>query len=158
MVTQFVFVIFRVPISSSSAFSSHFACSLILGEQTGRPVSETRRACGWCLSCSTDVWNGSACRSSLQVDSFVVPTVSPHEQSLRFWKYLVGIKSRYYHTTQHVQNSGWLHFMCTHKKSATWTHISFGMLFAFRTSTNQISETLTYIRHSFHCGFTWNTL
>lgn len=46
MVTQFVFVIFRVPISSSSAFSSHFACSLILGEQTGRPVSETRRACG----------------------------------------------------------------------------------------------------------------
>lgn len=157
MVTQFVFVIFRVPISSSSVFSSHFACSLILGEQTGRPVSETRRACGWCLSCSTDVWNGSACRSSLQVDSFVVPIVSPREQSLRFWKYLVGIKSSYYHTTQHVQNSGWLHFMCTHKKSATWTHISFGMLFAFQALTNPISETLTYIRHSFHCGFTLNT-
>lgn len=35
-----------------------------LGERTGRPISETHPACGWCPSCSTDVWSGSACHSS----------------------------------------------------------------------------------------------
>lgn len=57
---------------------------LIPGEQTGTPVSETHQVCGWCPSCSTDVWSGSACRSSSQADSFGVPTVWQHEPSLRF--------------------------------------------------------------------------
>lgn len=39
-------------------------CCFTLGGQTGTPVSETRQACGWCPSCSIDVWSGSACHSS----------------------------------------------------------------------------------------------
>lgn len=39
-------------------------CCFTLGGQTGTPVSETHQACGWCPSCSIDVWNGSACHSS----------------------------------------------------------------------------------------------
>lgn len=60
-----------------------FHC-LILGAQTGRPVSGTHQACGWSPSCSTDVWTGSTCHSSWQVDSFGAPIVLQHELSPQF--------------------------------------------------------------------------
>lgn len=54
------------------------------GARTGRPVSETRRACGWSPSCSTDVSTGWACHSSWRVDSSGGPIVWQREPSLQF--------------------------------------------------------------------------
>lgn len=64
-------------------------CCFIRGERTGTPVSETHQVCGWCPSCSTAVWSGSACHSSWRGDSFGAPTAGRRGPSLRFWKCLM---------------------------------------------------------------------